>query len=176
VFTAQDLRVLAEAEIDDLLEDADIIPNINSALIEFADYYRLTATQEINAEAGKWYDRADGHLAVVHVTCEDGRDYRGSFEISHDGSKIRFECSGKYTVTSIVAPEPIAAMDEPIPVHDVFKVGLSRYLQACFKLKDNDQNEDGIRLKAEAMALVRRASSLLAQGDIRQGQRVVIKR
>jgi len=41
VFTAQDLRVLAEAEIDDLLEDADIIPNINSALIEFADDYPI---------------------------------------------------------------------------------------------------------------------------------------
>jgi len=79
-------------------------------------------------------------------------------------------------VTSIVAPEPVLSMTDFIPVHDVFQVGLSRYLQACFKLKDNDQNDDGMRLKTEAMALIKRASNLLGQGDIRQGQRVMIRR
>ncbi len=175
MFTAQDLRVLAEAEIDDLLEDDDILPNINSALVEFADDYRKTETQTINAVAGEWVDRTSGHLAVVHVT-HDGRDYLFEIKLSYDNSQIRFKDSGLFEVTSIVAPEPVTAMTDFIPVHDVFQVGLSRYLQACFKLKDNDQNDDGMRLKTEAMALIKRASNLLGQGDIRQGQRVMIRR
>lgn len=175
MFTANDLRVLAEAELDDLLEYDDILPNINSALVEFADDYRKTETQTINAMAGEWVDRTSGHLAIVRVAHE-GRGYMFGFELSFDGSQIRFSDSGLFEVTSIVAPEPITAMTDFIPVHDVFQVGLSRYLQACFKLKDNDQNEDGIRLKTEAMALIKRASNLLGQSDIRQGQRVAIKR
>jgi len=95
VFTAQDLRVLAEAEIDDLLEDADIIPNINSALVEFADDYRKTETQTINAVAGEWVDRTSGHLAVVHVT-HDGRDYLFEIKLSYDNSQIRFKDSGLF--------------------------------------------------------------------------------
>lgn len=175
MFTANDLRILAEAELDDLLEDDDILPNINSALVEFADDYRKTETQTINAVAGEWVDRTSGHLAVVHVT-HDGRDYLFEIKLSYDNSQIRFKDSGLFEVTSIVAPEPVTTMTDFIPVHDVFQVGLSRYLQACFKLKDNDQNEDGIRLKTEAMALIKRASNLLGQSDIRQGQRVAIKR
>jgi hypothetical protein len=175
MFTANDLRVLAEAELDDLLEDMDIIPNINSALVEYADDYRKTETQVIYAVAGEWVDRTSGHLAVVHVT-HDGRDYLFEIKLSYDNSQIRFKDSGLFEVTSIVAPEPVTTMTDFIPVHDVFQVGLSRYLQACFKLKDNDQNEDGIRLKTEAMALIKRASNLLGQSDIRQGQRVAIKR
>lgn len=175
MFTANDLRVLAEAELDDLLEDDDILPNINSALVEFADDYRKTETQTINAVAGEWVDRTSGHLAVVHVT-HDGRDYLFEIKLSYDNSQIRFKDSGLFEVTSIVAPEPVTTMTDFIPVHDVFQVGLSRYLQACFKLKDNDQNDDGMRLKTEAMALIKRASNLLGQGDIRQGQRVMIRR
>lgn len=175
MFTANDLRILAEAELDDLLEDDDILPNINSALVEFADDYRKTETQTINAVAGEWVDRTSGHLAVVHVT-HDGRDYLFEIKLSYDNSQIRFKDSGLFEVTSIVAPEPVTTMTDFIPVHDVFQVGLSRYLQACFKLKDNDQNDDGMRLKTEAMALIKRASNLLGQGDIRQGQRVMIRR
>jgi hypothetical protein len=175
MFTANDLRVLAEAELDDLLEDDDILPNINSALVEFADDYRKTETQTINAVAGEWVDRTSGHLAVVRVAHEE-LEYMFGFELSYDGSQIRFRDSGLFVVTSIVAPEPVLSMTDFIPVHDVFQVGLSRYLQACFKLKDNDQNDDGMRLKTEAMALIKRASNLLGQGDIRQGQRVMIRR
>jgi len=64
MFTANDLRVLAEAELDDLLEDDDILPNINSALVEFADDYRKTETQTINAVAGEWVDRTSGILPL----------------------------------------------------------------------------------------------------------------
>ena len=175
MFTADDLRVLAEAELDDALEEVDIIPNLNSAFIEFAEDFRKTETQTVNAVADEWIDRTDGHLSIVRVTYE-GLEYMFDFELSYDGSQIRFKDSGLFEVTSIVAPAPITAMTDFIPVHDVFQVGLSRYLQACFKLKDNDQNEDGLRLKTEAMALIKGASALLGQGDIRQGQRVKIKR
>lgn len=175
MFTPNDLRVLAEAELDDLLEDADILPNLNSALVEFADDYRNIGTQTVEAVAGEWFDRDEGHLSIVSIT-HDGKQYAAGFGLSYDSAKISFDHSGLFAITSIVAPDPVVDMADPVPVHDIFQAGLSRYLQACFKLKDNDQNEDGMRLKTEAMALIKKASRLLGQGDMRKGLRVVMRR
>jgi hypothetical protein len=153
----------------------DIIPNVNSCLVEFADDFRKTGTQEIDVVAGEWYDRTDGHLSVIAVAHETN-SYKGDIDVSYDGSQIRFGESGTFTVTSIIAPTLITARDDPIDVHDLFQVGMSRYLHACFKLKDNDQNPDGSRLKSEAMALIAKASMIIGRGDHRQGMRVRISR
>lgn len=175
-FTGNDVKTMAESIVDDTLITEDAIENINLALLEFADTFRKTDTQEITVtDTDDWIDRTAGHLAILKITSE-GRDYIGSFELTYDRSQIRFVTTGAYTITSLIAPDAITALTDTIEVHDLFKPGIAQFVGAYFKLKDNDQNPDGLRMESKALSMIRRASSLIAQGDRRQGQRVPIRR
>jgi len=175
-FSGNDLISLIEAEVDDDLIEADVNQNVNSCLIEFADDFRKTAAQTIVvSDAGIWIERTSGHLSIVKITA-DGNKYVGKVELNFDRTNVKFGEVGTYVVTSIVAPDPIISVTDVIGVNDVFKIGMARYIGGCFKLKDNDMNPDGMRMKSEGSMLIKRASALLAQGDRRQGQRVPIRR
>jgi hypothetical protein len=176
-FTGTDLKTLAEAEIDDTLENTDVVQNVNACLLEFTEEFRKTATQVITVtDTSSFTNRTDGHLSVVKITDSDDEDYSGEWELNHDRTQIRIGETGTFTVTSIITPVFIAAVTDTVGVNDAYKLGLARYIGACFKLKDNDQNPDGLRMKLEAAALIRRASSLLTSSDRRPGMRVPIER
>lgn len=176
-FTGNDVKTMAEAIIDDELIEEDVIQNLNQCLLDYADFFRKTATQELTVtDAGAWQDRTEGHLAVLKVVDSSGRDYIGQIELSYDRTQIRIPVTGTFTITSLVAPEPITALDDAIGVHDLFKSGIAQYVGALFKLKDNDQNPDGLKMEARASAMIKKAASLIGQGDRRQGQRVPIRR
>lgn len=175
-FTGNDIKALAESIVDDTLIEEDVIENINMALLEFAEVFRKTDTQEITVtDTDAWTDRTAGHLAVLKIT-SGGKDYTGKFELTYDRAKIKFPAVGTYTITSLIAPDAITSLDDTIEVHDLFKPGIAQFVGAYFKLKDNDQNPDGLRMESKALSMIRRASSLIAQGDRRQGQRVPIRR
>lgn len=171
MFTAEDIKALAEAEVDDVLEDEDVVQNINSCFMEFAEQFRKTTTNHING--GEWAEHTG--LAVVKIT-QNGVDYTGSFELSHDRTQIYIPHPGAYVVTSLVVPELITDIMDEVPVHDVFQAGIARYVGGLFKLKDNDMNPDGIRMKTEGATMIRQAAALLSHGDRRAGMRAAIGR
>ncbi len=176
-FTGSDLKTLAQAEIDDSLEDVDIIQNVNACLLEFAELFRKTATQSITVtDTNAFITRTDGHLFVVKITDSVGNNYNGEWEVSHDRAQIRIGETGTFTVTSLIIPTFITAIGNTIGVHDVFRLGMSRYIGGLFKSKDNDLNPDGLRMKAEGAGLLNRASNLLVNNDRKPGQRVPTKR
>lgn len=176
-FTGNDIKTMAEAIIDDELIEADVIQNLNQCLLDYADFFRKTATQELTVtNADSFSDRTDGHLAVLKVVDSTGKDYIGQISLSYDRSEIRIPTVGAYTITSLVAPDPITSLDDAVAVHDLFKSGIAQYVGALFKLKDNDQNPDGLKMEARASAMIKKASTLVGQGDRRQGQRVPIRR
>lgn len=174
-FTASTIKTIAEAEIDYTLTNADVVQNINSCLIEFVEHFRKTATQTVTAVADTWNNRTSGHLAIVKVTA-DGDDYTGGFELSYDRSQILFDDAGTYVVTSLIIPGTLTDISDAVPVHDVFQAAIARYVGALFKLKDNDQNPDGLRMLAKAEAMIQQSSAKLFQSDKRTGIRIPIKR
>jgi hypothetical protein len=176
-FTGNDVKTMAEAIIDDELIETDAIQNLNQCLLDYADFFRKTSTQELTVtDADVWQDRTEGHLSILKVVDASGKDYIGQIELSYDRTQIRIPVVGTYTITSLVAPEAISSLDGAVAVHDLFKSGISQYVGALFKLKDNDQNPDGLKMEARASAMIKKASTLIGQGDRRQGQRVPIRR
>lgn len=174
--TGTDIKTLAEAEVDDTIETADVIQFVNSCLLEFADSFRKTSTQTITvSDATLWAARTAGHYSIVKIT-EDGEDYTGEFELDYDRTNIRFDAEGTFVVTSLILPAAITAITDTIAVNAVFEPAIGRYVAAFFKRKDNDQNPDGLRMAQEAEKLIQKASALIAMGDQRKGQRVAISR
>ncbi|MBT9174306.1 MAG: hypothetical protein DDT21_02720 [Syntrophomonadaceae bacterium] len=167
---------MIEAEIDDTLIDADIVQNVNACLLEYTEAFRQTSVQVITVtDTSMFIPRAAGHLAVVKIT-SGGKNWRGEWETTHDRTRIRIGGLGTFMVTSIVTPAFIAAVSSNIGVHAVFQLGMAKYIGGCFKLKDNDANPDGMRMKMEATMLINKASALLVSGDRRPGTRIPIGR
>jgi hypothetical protein len=166
-FTGTDVKTLAQAEIDEALVDGDIIQNINACILEYSPLWRKTATQSITAaDDATWYARTAGHLAVISAT-KDSKDYSGDIYFTHDRASVRFPEAATYVLTSTILPTLMTAVADAVDVNEVYKLGIARYCQACYKLKDNDQNMDGLRLKAEAERLLQKAAILLEKGDSR---------
>ena len=87
-FTGNDIKALAESIVDDTLIEEDVIENINMALLEFAEVFRKTDTQEITVtDTDAWTDRTAGHLAVLKITI--GQDYsRGMLTLTDDRARL----------------------------------------------------------------------------------------
>lgn len=176
-FTGEDIRDIVYGEIDETLDDGEVIQHVNSCLIEFAEEFRKTDTQSIVVtDTSAFYDRTSGHLSVVKITDSNGEDYDGEVEYSYDRSQIRFEDEGTFTVTSIVVPDAITLITDNINVNDIFKIGIARYVGAMYYLMDNDQDPDGLKMEARAIALITKASNILANTDKRLGRRLSIRR
>lgn len=173
--TGTDIKNIIEAETDEQLEDSEVVTFINSCLIEHAEEFRKTSTQSITSDGDSWYARTDGHLSIVKIT-EDGEDWNGDWEISHDRTQIRFLEEGTYVVTSLIMPTPISAIGDTIAVNAAFELGIARVCEGLYKSKDNDQNPEGLRLKAEGGSLIRKAAGLLEAYDRRPGIRLQIRR
>lgn len=172
MFTAQDLQAIINTEIDENIDDEDMIIYVNTCLLDLCELFRKTGTQEIIVtDTEEFIERTDGHLSVVGITC-NGKKYTGKWELNYDRTKIRFGEPGTFTVTSIVIPDMITSVTDPIGVHDVFKIGIARYIAALFDLMDNDQDPEGLRMKTEAEGLIRRASNMLLNSDKRSGQSI----
>jgi hypothetical protein len=172
MFTADDLISLIEAEIDDDMDTIDVVQNVNACLLEHCEDFRKTATQTVVvSDSSSWAARTDGHLAVVKITA-GGENWTGEWELSYDRTQIRIGEAGSFVVTSIIIPPYIAAVGENISVNDVFKLGIAKYIGACFKLKDDDTNQDGLRIKSEAIGLIKKAAALLISSDKRPGGRI----
>ena len=176
-FTGTNIKALIENEVDETLEDNEVIFAVNACLVDLCEWFRKTATQSITvADEDDWTARTDGHLAVVRIADSDGEDYTGEWQLNYDRSQIKIGDTGTFTVESIILPTEISAVATAIGVNDVFKVGIARYAAGVYKLKDDDENADGLRMKAEGASLVIRASSLLIDSDRRPGRRAGISR
>lgn len=175
-FTCADVQDMAEREVDDVIDNDDVVSYVNSCFLEYTEAFRKTAEQTIVvADADTFYDRTAGHLIVVKIT-NNGENYEGDWELNHERSKIKIKEKGTFVVESLIIPTEVADINDPVQVHDGFKLGFVKYVAGLFKLQDNDQNPDGLRLLGQADGLIRKASSLLTMPDRRPGQRIPIAR
>jgi len=174
--TGEEIQTLAESYIDDTIEDADAVLWINDFLREpdLIPYFRYTSTQEITvSDSETWYARTSGHLNIVEILDSDDDKYTGEYELNFDRDKIRIPDPDTYTVYSIIKPTKISALSETPVINEAFHEACSRYVAGKFKLEDNDQNPDGLRLMAEGRAMAKAASvELFRSHDRREQQKV----
>jgi hypothetical protein len=173
--TGTEIQALAESYIDDSIEDGDALLWMNHFLQEpeLIDVFRETEDQELTvADADTWYARTSGHLAIVRIINDDDEVYEGKVEFDYARTQILLDTADTYTITSIVMPDALSALSGTPDVNTVFHRAMALYIAGKYKLQDNDQNADGLRLVAEGMGQARRAASLLSVQDRRQYQRI----
>lgn len=177
-FTGTDLRTLAQAEIDDFLLDTDVIQNVNTCLVEFAELFRRTAVQTVTVtDTSAFIPRTAGHMAVVGITDgTTGAEYRGNWELSYDRTQIRIRDKGMFNVVALIIPPFIVAVSDTIDVHAAFRVGMARYIGGLFKSKDNDLSPEGVRMRLEGTLLIKNVSTQLTNADRRPGGTIPVRR
>ena len=176
MFTVQDLQAIVLAETDKKIDNEDMVLYINTCLLDMCELFRKTGTQEIIVtDTETFINRTGGHLSVVKIT-SNGKDYTGEWELSYDRSQIRIGEEGIFIVTSIVIPDMVTSITDTVNVNDIFKIGIARYVGALYDLMDNDQDPEGVRMRAEAEVLIRKSSNILQNNDKRSGQSIPYKR
>ena len=169
--TVEDIQTLAESYVDDTIEDADAIRWTNDFMEEavLVEVFRYTAAQSlIVADSDTWYDRTGGHLQIVEILDSDSDKYTGEYEINYDRDEIRIPDADTYTITSITLPTSVTAIANTPVINTVFHKAMATYMAGKFKLQDNDQNDDGLRLVYEGIGKAKAAAKLLRSHDKRE--------
>jgi hypothetical protein len=159
--TGEQIKAAAERYIGDTLDPVDALEGINQALVWLADRASLWGETVINAAADTWYDLPNDCIGVLEVAAASGeaREY-----VKRD-NRIKFAEADTYTVRYRRLPREMTALTETPEVHQAFHRVLVTGLKAWWKLMDDEENPDGLRLLAKferdaeyAAALVRRKS------------------
>jgi len=168
--TGTEIKALADSIVDDTIDPSDAVMWINDYVRhpDLVDKFRKTGEQEIEVtDSRAWHERTPGHLKVVDIVDDEGNGFSGGIELSHDRARIRIPRAGHFAVTSLVRPERYTNLEEEPDVNEVFHEPCAVYIAAEYKLKDNDQNPDGLRLLVEAMDKTASAATLLSVQDMR---------
>ncbi len=157
--TGKQIKAAAEKYIGETIDDVDAIEGINQALVWLGDRAGLWGEITIQAAADTWYDLPNDCLGVLEVQAASGQVQ----QFEKRDNRIRFAAGDTYTVRYRKLPPEMTALTEEPAVHKVFHRILATGLAAWWKLKDDDESADGLRLLAkferdanEAAALLRR--------------------
>lgn len=142
--TGLEIKQAAQRYIDEMIDDEDAIEGINAGLAEIGDMALLYKTVDITTTNPKsWEDLPDDCTNVIEVVTSTGGKY---LDWKQRGDKLFIADPGTYTVHHRTVPAEIAALDTELAVHPSYQRCLVTYLAAWWKLKDDDQSPDGLRL------------------------------
>lgn len=141
--TGAQIKQEAEAYIEEFIDDPDALVFINRVLNMIGDLALIYETVEVTTSApNEWISLPQTLTNVRKV-----EERPGSVYVHYEtlDSKIRFAHAGTYTVHYRRLPKPLAGiLDEP-EVHPAFHSAVVTGLIGLWKLKDDDENPDGIR-------------------------------
>lgn len=157
--TGEQIKAAAERYIDEPLDVTVALEGINQALVWLGDRASLWGEVTIQAAADTWYDLPNDCLGVLEVRPASGQVR----EFEKRDNRIRFSADDAYTIRYRKLPPEMNSLTEEPAVHKAFHRVLVLGLAAWWKLKDDDENADGLRLLAKferdaeyAAALIRR--------------------
>lgn len=151
--TGLEIKKAAEAYIEEFIDDPDAVYFINLALNMLGDIALIY--ESVRGEIKKpdeWYELPPTVTNVRKVETAPGVPY---FDYEVVDNLIRFREPGVYYIHYRRMPRPITGILETPEVHPAFHSVLITGLIALWKLKDDDENPDGLRhfqeFKAQAV-------------------------
>lgn len=141
--TGLEIKKEAEAYIEEFIDDPDALVFINRCLNMIGDMALIyeVVTGEIE-NPNEWYELPSGLTNVRKVETAPGRPYT-EYEVADNW--IRFRHPGRYTIHYRRLPRPLKGILDTPEIHPVFHSALVTGLIALWKLKDDDENPDGVR-------------------------------
>jgi len=142
--TGIQIKEAAEAYIDEFIDDPDALKAINEAIAEIGDMALMDETTTITLDKDRgWTELPEDITTVVEVEDELGNTYRG-YRV-RGNNLISFNNAGTYTVYYRRIPKPISGIQETPEIHEAYHQALVTFVIAWWKLKDDDENPDGLR-------------------------------
>ena len=141
--TGVQIKQEAEAYIDEFIDDRDAVIAINRALNLIGDMAQVYESVKAKIdEPGVWYELPPTVTHVQEVERVGGGFY--PYFRTRD-NMILFEHPGVYIIHYKRLPNPISGIMETPEIHPAFHQVLVTYVIAWWKLKDDDENPDGLR-------------------------------
>jgi len=141
--TGIEIKQSAENYIDEFIDDPEAVTAINRALSLIGDMALIYEEAEVEAkESRKWYPLPNTTTNVRAVEDAWGVPYY-AFRVRD--SLISFDDAGIYTVFYRRLPKNITGILDTPEVHPAYHQVLVTYLIGWWKLKDDDENPDGLR-------------------------------
>lgn len=161
--TALEIKRAAEAYVDEIIDDDQAITAINRALAEIGDQADLYSHLDVNLQTpGEEVDLPSEAISVYMVESLDryGEPYEDYRQIGHT---LFFRDPGRFRIHYRRMPSrlPANAINARPDIPDIFHEALVTYVAAWWKLQDDDESPDGLRLMDEFKQQVLRISSVL---------------
>jgi len=141
--TGVEIKREAEAYIEEFIDDPDALVFINRVLNMIGDmaliYEVVTGTIEYPYD---WYELPPTLTNVRKVETSGGVPFH-DYEVVDNW--IRFPSPGQYTIHYRRLPKPLTGILDTPEIHPAFHSALVTGLIALWKLKDDDENPDGVR-------------------------------
>jgi len=156
--TALEIKQLAESYIEEFIEDRDAVFFLNLCLNEIGDQALVYETAEGDIlNPNEWYVLPETTTHVRKVE-KNGKPYY-DYEILDN--RIRFKHPGTYTIHYRRHPRPLQGILDTPDIHPAYHHVLAFGLIARWKLKDDDENPDGIMHLQLFRDAVMRTSNIL---------------
>lgn len=145
--TGEQIRERVERYVDDSTDDLDALAAINEALAILGDQGLIYETLGFIADAGVWYNLPIDCTYVSHVTRSIGANTFSSYiNYQIEGNSILFSDDGSYIIHYRRNPASLTSLAQSPDVHQSFHQCIVTYCKSWFKLKDDDESQDGLRL------------------------------
>lgn len=142
--TGVQIKLAAEAYVDEFIDDPDALKAINEAIAEIGDMALIDEeTILTSTENREWLELPDDITTVVEVEDMTRNTYRG-YRV-RGNNLISFNEAGTYKVYYRRIPKPISGLNETPEIHEAYHQALVSFLIGWWKLKDDDENPDGLR-------------------------------
>lgn len=159
--TGIQIKQAAENYCDEAIEDDEALTAINRALIIIGDRAHRYDSIRITADQpGAWLALPGELTSVREVVDADGQPYDG-YRVR--GNAISFADAGIYTVYYRRLPSRMSGIQETPDIPTVYHEALVTYVAAWWKLKDDDESPDGLRLMQEFQQQIMRADITLSR-------------
>ena len=156
-----DIKQAAENYVDEAIDDDEALTAINRALVLIGDRaHRYESVVLSVDQAGAWLSLPGELTSVREVVDAEGRPYEG-YRVR--GNRISFADTGRYTVHYRRLPTRMAGILETPDIHPAYHEALVTYVAAWWKLKDDDESPDGLRLMQEFEKQILRADIALSR-------------
>lgn len=142
--TGVQIKLAAEAYVDEFIDDPDALKAINEAIAEIGDMALIDEDIIMIVDVSReWKELPEKVTTVVEVEDIIRNTYRG-YRV-RGNNLISFNEAGSYKVYYRRIPKPISGLNETPEIHEAYHQALVSFLIGWWKLKDDDENPDGLR-------------------------------
>lgn len=142
--TGVQIKLAAEAYVDEFIDDPDALKAINEAIAEIGDMALIDEDIIMIVDVSReWKELPEKVTTVVEVEDIIRNTYRG-YRV-RGNNLISFNEGGTYKVYYRRIPKPISGLNETPEIHEAYHQALVSFLIGWWKLKDDDENPDGLR-------------------------------